>query len=78
MSLKEAGHNVFAVYLDIPQDVLMRRALERGDKPVEIARRIYNDARLFDSLEFGGYVDLKITDPELMPFEIAERIHNYI
>lgn len=73
-NLKEAGYDIFTVYLDMPQEVLMRRALRRGDAPAEIGRRIADDTRLFRSLDTKGYVDLRIANPELLPNQIAELI----
>lgn len=75
-ALKTAGYDIFVVYLDIDQETLMRRALARGDKPVEIGRRITADTRLFRELEAVGYVDLRITDSSLTVREIADRIQN--
>ena len=52
----------------------MRRALNRGDSPAEIARRIADDTRLFDILETENYIDLRIKDSTLLPHQIAEFI----
>lgn len=72
--LKNAGYDIFVVYLDIPQEVLMRRALRRGDTPVEIGRRIAEDAKLFRRLESEGYADICISNPQLLPNQMAEII----
>ena len=74
MALKDAGYDIFVVYLDIDQATLMRRALNRGDSPAEIGRRIAEDARLFRALEAGNYDNLRITDAELLPNQIADMI----
>ena len=78
IALKDAGYDIFVVCLDMPQEVLMRRALRRGDDPAEIGRRIADDTRLFRRLEnsaiSGEYVDLTIADPELLPNQIFEWI----
>ena len=60
-NLKETGYDIFTVYLDMPQEVLMRRALRRGDEAAEIGRRIADDTRLFRDMESRGFVDLRIT-----------------
>lgn len=73
-NLKEAGYNIFTVYLDMPQEILIRRALRRGDEAAEIGRRITDDTRLFRRLDTKGYVDLHITNAELLPNQIAELI----
>lgn len=72
--LKEEGYDIFVVYLDMPQEVLMRRALRRGDSREEIGRRIAADTRLFRSLEAKGYVDLRVANPELLPNQITDMI----
>lgn len=73
-NLKESGYDIFAVYLDMPQEVLMRRALQRGDDPAEIGRRIADDTRKFRDMESRGFVDLHITNPLLLPNQITEMI----
>ncbi len=79
MTLKDAGYDIFVVYLDMPQEVLMRRALRRGDDPAEIGRRIADDTRLFRRLENSDeYVDLTVSNPELLPNQIFEMVQNVI
>ena len=79
IALKDAGHDIFVVYLDMSQEVLMRRALKRGDTPAEIGRRITDDTRLFRRLENSGeYVDLTVSPPELLPNQIMEWIQSVI
>ena len=75
MALKAAGYDIFVVYLDFGQSVLVRRALDRGDSPSEIGRRIADEAYIFDLLKYGDYVDLLVTDPDLLPNQIAEMLH---
>ena len=72
--LKDAGYDIFVVCLDMPQEVLMRRALRRGDSPTEIGRRIAEDERLFRQIENAGFVNLRVSNPELLPNQIAELI----
>ena len=78
ITLKKAGYDIFTVYLDFDQAVLMRRALNRGDSPVEIGRRIADDTHPFAVLEAGDYVDLHIKNSELLPDQIAEWIQNVL
>ena len=73
-ALKEADYDIFVVHLDLDQAILMRRALNRGDSPVEIGRRVADDARLFELLETSNMVDLRITNPDLLPNRIAEML----
>ena len=73
-TLKDTGYDIFVVYLDMPQEITMRRALRRGDSPVEIGRRIADDERLFRRLENRDYVNLRVMNPELLPNQIAELI----
>lgn len=72
--LKNAGYDIFVVYLDMPQEVLMRRALRRGDSPTEIGRRIADDERLFRQIENAGFVNLRVSNPELLPNQITELV----
>ena len=74
ITLKNAGYDIFTVYLDFEQSLLMRRALNRGDSPVEIGRRIADDTRLFDLLEIENYINLRVTDSTLLPHQIADLI----
>ena len=80
--LKDTGYDIFVVYLDMPQEVLMRRALQRGDDPAEIGRRIADDTRLFRRLEnsaiSGEYVNLTVSNPELLPNQICEWIQSVV
>lgn len=82
MTLKDAGYDVSVVYLDMPQEVLMRRALARGDSPSEIGRRIADDTRIFRRLEnsaaSGDYIDLRVESPELLSNQIADWIQSVL
>lgn len=73
-NLKKSGYDIFVVFLDMPQETLMRRALRRGDAPAEIGRRIADDTKLFRGLAEEGYADLHITNPELLPNQILDLI----
>ena len=50
----------YIVWLDMPQEVVMQRALNRGDKPNAIAKRVEQDHRDFMPIRFGGYFDLRV------------------
>ena len=52
----------------------MRRALRRGDSSTEIGRRIADDESLFRQIENSGFVNLRVSNPELLPNQIAELI----
>ena len=63
MLLKEPS---FFVWLDIPLKVRMYRALERGDDPLEVARRLLADANDFSSKELELLVEssgIRVTEP---------------
>ena len=78
MALKEAGYDIFVVYLDFDQETLMRRALARGDSPVEIARRMKDDLYLFGLLDAGGFVDYRVRDSRMSPQAITEALKGVI
>ena len=78
MALKEARYDIFVVYLDFDQETLMRRALARGDPPVEIARRMKDDLYLFGLLDAGGFVDYRVRDSRMSPPAIAEALKDVI
>ena len=78
MTLKKAGYDIFVVYLDFEQETLMRRALVRGDSPVEIARRMKDDLYLFGLLDTGGFVDYRVRDSRMAPQAIAEALKGVI
>lgn len=73
VQLKDAGYDIFVVYLDMPQEVVMRRALRRGDAPAKIGRRIADDTRLFRQFS-GEYADLTVSNPTLLPNQILDMI----
>ena len=78
MALKNTGYDIFVVYLDFEQETLMRRALARGDSPVEIARRIKDDIYLFGLLDAGSFVDYRVRDSKMSPEAIAEALKGVI
>jgi len=59
MSLTEPA---YVVWLDIPEDVIITRALSRGDSEDEIRRRIRDDKLYFDNFEKSGLYNLRIVD----------------
>lgn len=48
------------VWLDLPDDITVRRAIERGDDPAEVYRRNEDDRKKFPVLKFGNYFDIRI------------------
>lgn len=54
--------NAYVVLLDLPEEVLVRRALLRGDTPEEITRRIIADKLDFQKLKVNRLYDLLITE----------------
>ena len=55
-------YDPYIVWLDIPQDVAMKRAFSRGDKPEEVAKRIQEDQRAFIPIRFGNIFDLRVCE----------------
>ena len=54
--------NIFIVWLDPPEDILMNRALQRGDCALEIARRSAVERQEYRSFEENYMYDLRIHD----------------
>jgi guanylate kinase len=54
----------FIVWLDQPRKVAMQRALDRGDDPLEICRRMLADADDFTAFSLSGKWDLCINADE--------------
>lgn len=52
------------VYLDQPEEELTRRALNRGDNPTEITRRMISEQEDFDRYLTSGYVDYTMHELE--------------
>lgn len=50
------------IWLDPDEEVLMKRALERGDKPEEINRRFITDESDFLKFKYWGIWDIHYTD----------------
>ena len=53
----------YVVWLDLPKELLIKRALERGDAEEEVNRRIEVDENNFNELNKAGLVDMRITEP---------------
>ena len=72
MSLTEPA---YVVWLDIPENIIISRALLRGDSEDEIRRRIRDDKLYFDNFEESKLYNLRIVD--ILPVErITEMIEN--
>ena len=52
----------YIVWLDMPQEVIMRRSFSRGDKPEEVAKRIQEDHHAFIPIRFGRFFDLRVCE----------------
>lgn len=50
----------FLVWLDLPDDITVKRAIQRGDSPSEVYRRNADDRKKFPVLKFGSYFDIRI------------------
>lgn len=50
----------FVVHLDLSEDILITRAVERGDNPEEIKRRIETDKELFEMMSELRPPDMRI------------------
>jgi guanylate kinase len=69
---------VFLVYLDPHESVLKARALQRGDNPQEVERRLFNDRLYFEEMLWTKRPDLRITGvmpPENMADWIISLVH---
>lgn len=53
------------VWLDPPEEILMKRALKRGDKPEEINRRFITDEADFLKFKYWGIWDIRYTDTSI-------------
>jgi len=52
----------YIVWLDIPEDIIISRALSRGDSEDEVRRRIRDDKIYFDNFEKFRLYNLRIID----------------
>lgn len=57
----------FIVWLDPSEDILMKRALKRGDKPEEINRRFITDESDFLKFKYWGIWNLRYTGDSITP-----------
>ena len=58
---------MYVVWLDIPEDIIMRRAFVRGDSPEKVAKQVMLDRTEFMVLDAANRYDLRIR--EVMPVE---------
>lgn len=63
----------FTVWLDLPQETIMKRAFDRGDLVGEIVRRVIADHRDFEPLAISEKYDLRIHD-EIPVEDLAELV----
>lgn len=70
--LKGKITNTLVVYLDVPEDVLRMRAIQRGDLSSEIERRLTVDR--LDFKDISDYYDIKINAENKSPEEIVDEI----
>lgn len=56
--------NLEIVYLDLPEEELVSRALSRGDKPEEVTRRFIEDAPIFQQFEVEKNYDYRLLTEE--------------
>lgn len=61
------------VWLDLPLQIRMQRALTRGDDPLEVARRVLADENDFGSEELAKTSGIRIKEIVALP-ELAEHI----
>lgn len=67
----------FVVWLDPPQEVVMHRALDRGDNPLEVCRRVQADTNDFAALSLSGKWDIHVDieeDVEVTAKRIIEAV----
>ena len=61
MDLDANSTKPFVVWLDIPQDVIMSRAINRGDDIIDLTKRIQQDIKDFVPMRLGNFFDVRIT-----------------
>lgn len=66
------------IYLKPPIDVLTARAVQRGDDPAEVIRRLENDQEKFDELEDQGWFTLSIDTSKTCSVKAAEEIDRFL
>ena len=68
--------NLEIVYVDLPEEIRMKRALDRGDKPEEINRRTIEDAPIFQNFEASKNYDYRLlTDEACLDYYMLRKRH---
>lgn len=74
--LKIDRKNLEIVYIDLPDEELVRRALDRGDKAEEINRRSIEDAPIFRDFEAKVNYDIRLlTDEACLNYYMLRKRH---
>ena len=71
---------IFIVWLDPPEEVLMRRALSRGDPVNEVARRCASESIEYQTIEVNHLYDLRIMEDKPVEYivqDILDGIENW-
>ena len=79
LEIRDEIKDRFAIYLDLPRDIRINRALARGDDPEEVARREEDDEIMFGYLDARYQVlcDLRIARERSIEDDVA-RIQRYL
>lgn len=79
LEIRDKIKNRFTIYLDLPRDIRINRALVRGDDPEEVARREEADEIMFGYLDarYQELCDLRIARERSIEDDVA-RIQRYL
>lgn len=75
--IMERGVPCLVVYLKPPIDILKERAVQRGDDPNEVVRRLENDQPKFDALEKAGFFNMILDTSTTCSLKAAEQIDTF-
>lgn len=65
------------VWMDIPENDIRRRAIQRGDNLEEVERRLRTDQELFKDFKHSFDYIFRFTDPDLSPDIIAKMVYEF-
>ena len=63
---------IFIVWLDPPEEVIMRRAFDRGDNVAEVARRCAAESLEYQKVEANHIYDLRITEDKPVEYIVQD------
>lgn len=72
--INKISDNVVSFFLDVSEDTIKKRLVQRGDNPDEASRRISADNIDFENIE--KHVDYVLDCNDMSAYDIAKRIYN--